>query len=163
MGIRDQLRSLKRQANEELDYLILKDGSRYYFDPQRDSAELFFETIQKGYKSSSEEVETPGIRQALVRATPESLARFEEKYQLSVTQEINLVGFPDKDQSIVRRVELDGRVRSFLLSGSAAQERLAASRAGHREREPLDLGREDIREIPPEEEAELLAVPDQSQ
>ncbi len=163
MGIRDQLRSLKRQANEELDYLILKDGSRYYFDPQKDTAELFFETIQKGYKSSSEEVETPEIRQALARATPESLARFEQKYQLPVTQEIQLVGFPDKGQLIIRRVELDGRVRSFLVEGEAARERLADSRTGRRERAPLDLSREDVREIDPQRESELLEVQDLSE
>ena len=161
MGIREQLRSLRRQANEDLDFLTLKDGSRYYFDPKRDPAALFFEIHHKSYFSS--EVETPEIRKALAQATPESLARFEEKYQLPVTKEVSLVGFPDKGQLIMRRIELDGGVRSFLLEGEAARERRADSRAAHPKRAPLDLSREDVHEISLEEETQLLKVEDLSE
>jgi hypothetical protein len=158
MGIREQLRSLRRQVHEDMDYLVLKDGTRYYFDPEQDPPALFFEMMRKSYLSS--EVEIPEIRKALKKATPESLSRFEEKYQLPVTQEVNVVQAGDR--LIVRRIELDGTVRSFLLEGEAAKERLAASRAGRRERPPLDPNREGVREIDPEEEPELLEVEDLS-
>ena len=124
--------------------------------------ELSLEQIRKGY-SSSEEVETPEIRKALAQATPESLARFEEKYQLPVTQEIRLVGFPDKGQLVVRRIELDGTVRSFLVEGEAAKEQRADSRTGRRERAPLALSRDDVREFTSEEERKLLEVQDLSE
>ena len=114
MGIREALRSLRRQVHEDMDYLLLKDGSRFYFDPERDLQELFFELIRKG--TTSKKVETPKIREALVRATPESLARFEEKY-FPVTQEVG-VGYAEERQ-VVRRVELDGTVRNFLVEGEA--------------------------------------------
>jgi hypothetical protein len=161
VGIRDQLRSLRRQANEDLDYLTLNHGSRYYFDPQTDPAELFFEIHHKSYFSS--EVETPEIRKALAQATPESLARFEKKYQLPLTKEVSLVGFPDKGQLIMRRIELDGTVRTFLVEGEAAKEQRADSRTGRRERKPLDLSREDVHEITSEEERKLLEVKDLSE
>jgi hypothetical protein len=160
MGIREALRSLKRQANEDMDYLTLRDGTRHYFDPQKDPAELYFETMRKSYLSS-EEVETPEIRAALAQATPESIARFEEKYQIPVTQEVNVVG--TEDRQIVRRIALDGSVRSFLLEGEAARERRANARAAHPKREPLDLSREGVREINPKEESELLEVEDLSE
>jgi hypothetical protein len=139
-----------------MDYLTLTDGSRYDFDPERDTQELFFEMMKKSYLSS--EVETPEIRTALKKATPESLSRFEEKY-LPVTQEVGLVGLAE-DRLVVRRIELDGTVRRFLVEGEAARERLAASRAGRRQRPPLDVNREGVREIDPEEEPELLEVED---
>jgi hypothetical protein len=33
MGIRDQLRRLKREMAGSMDFFILEDGTRYYFDP----------------------------------------------------------------------------------------------------------------------------------
>ena len=33
MGLKDQLRNLKRELRGNLDSFVLEDGSRYYFDP----------------------------------------------------------------------------------------------------------------------------------
>jgi hypothetical protein len=163
MGLREQLRNLRRQMHGDMDYLTLTDGSKYYFDPEQVSQDLFFEMLEKGYLSkpgTASEVETPKIRAALVRATPESLSRFEEKY-LPVTRETGVVH--SEDRQTVRRIELDGTVRSFLVEGEPARELLADLRAGRTESPPLDTNRPGIREIDPEKEPELLEVEDLSE
>ena len=162
MGLREQLRSLRRLVHGELDYLVLEDGSRFYFNPEQASTELFLEMTRKSFSepSAAVGVETPKIRQALVKATPESLERFEEKY-LPATRETGVVH--SEDRQTVRRVELDGTVRSFLVEGEPARELLADLRAGRTESPPLDTNREGIREIDPSEEPELLEVRDLSE
>ena len=162
MGLREQLRNLRRQMHKDLDYLTLTDGSKYYFNGEQVSIELFFEMLEKGFSepSTASDVETPEIRAALVKATPESLARFEEKY-LPATRETGVVH--SEDRQTVRRIALDGRVRVFSVKGEPARERLADLRAGSRKRAPLDPSRDGIREIAPEEEPDLLQVEDLSE
>jgi hypothetical protein len=162
MGLREQLRNLRRQMHGDMDYLTLKDGSKYYFDTRQVAQDLFLEMIEKSFSEpgSASDVATPAIRAALVRATPESLESFEERY-LPVTRDTAIVH--SEDRLTVRRVEMDGTVRSFLVEGEPARERLAALRAGLSERPPLDLSKEGIREIDPEEEPELLEVKDLSE
>ena len=43
MGLREQLRGLKRDLRGNLDSFILEDGTRYWFDPS--SAELFLHAV----------------------------------------------------------------------------------------------------------------------
>jgi hypothetical protein len=163
MGLREQLRRLKREVHKDMDYLTLTNGSKYYFNGEQVSMELFFEMLEKGWGSkpgSASEVETPEIRAALVRATAASLAHFEEKY-LPATRETGVVH--SEDRQTVRRIELDGTVRSFLVEGEPARERLADLQAGRTERPPLDPNRDGIREIDPASEAELLEVKDLSE
>ena len=162
MGLREQLRNLRRQMHKDMDYLTLTDGSKYYFNGEQVSIELFFEMLEKGFSepSTASDVETPEIRAALVKATPESLARFEEKY-LPATRETGVVH--SKDRQTVRRIELDGTVRSFIVEGEPARERLADLQAGRTERPPLDPNRDGIREIDPASEPELLEAEDLSE
>jgi hypothetical protein len=153
MGLREQLRSLRRLVHKDMDYLVLEDGTRHYFDPEQVSTELFLEMVQKSFSPSTAlDVETPAIRAALVRATPSSLAHFEEKY-LPATRETAAVH--SEDRQTVRRVELDGRIRSFLVEGEPARDRLADLRAGRTERRALDPSMPGVREITPEEEPEV--------
>jgi hypothetical protein len=114
--------------------------------------------LEKGYLAKPgtvADVETPEIRKALTKATPENLSRFEEKY-LPTTRETGVVY--SEDRQTVRRIELDGTVRYFLIEGEPAREMLADLRAKRTERAPLDPNRPGIREIDPEEESELLKV-----
>jgi hypothetical protein len=163
VALREQLRRLKRDVRGDLDYLVLTDGSKHYFDPEQVSMELFYEMLEKCYLAkpgTASDVETPAIREALKRATPESLARFEEKY-LPVTRQGGVVH--SEDRQTVRVIELDGTVRVFAVEGEPARERLADLRAGRTQRPPLDPSRPGIREVRPEDEAELWANVDLSE
>jgi hypothetical protein len=160
MGIREALRSLKRELRKDLDYLELRDGTRHYYDPKKVPAELWLEMMSKTYAS---DVATPSIRKILPQATEASLARFEEKYEHPLTWEVGIVGWPDKDKKLVRRILLDGSVRTFLLEGEAARERRDVVGAQPRGKW-VDPNREDVHEINDEEEvSELLKVEDYSQ
>jgi hypothetical protein len=155
VGLREQLRSLRRLAHKDMDYLTLTDGSKYYFDPEQVPMELFFEQLEKCYLAkpgTASDVETPEIRKALVKATPESLERFEEKY-LPVTRQGGVVH--SEDRQTVRVIELDGTVRIFAVEGEPAREMLADLQAGRTTRPPLAPSRDGIREIDPSEEPEL--------
>jgi hypothetical protein len=46
----------------------------------------FLEKLEKGYRNTVKDVYTPPIRAALVKATPLSRARFEEKYRPAVRE-----------------------------------------------------------------------------
>jgi hypothetical protein len=144
VGLREQLRRIKREMGQSLDYLELVDGSRFYFDPEQVSMELFFEMLEKGYTvepGTTKDVETPEIREALVRATPESLARFQEKY-VTATAETGVVY--SEDLQTVRRIDLDGSVKYFLVEGEPARQMLADYRGrglySRTEREPIQPG-----------------------
>ncbi len=161
MGFREQLRRIKREIGESLDYLELNDGSRFYFDPEQVSMQLFFEMLEKGYTvepGTTPDVETLEIREALVKATPESLARFQEKY-VTATAETGVVY--SEELQTVRRIELDGSVRYFLVEGEAARQMLEDYRGRglyqRTDREPIQPG-PGIREITLEEEAEVWKV-----
>src|SRR5215210_3978255 len=100
MALRERLRRLERDARGNMDWLDLQDGSRYYFEPMEVYKDLFLESMDKGFRDAYEdsrvtdlsegpyeppqeprrEPSTPPIREALAKATPESLARFEEHY-----------------------------------------------------------------------------------
>jgi hypothetical protein len=159
MRIREALRSLKRELRKDLAYLELKDGTRHYYDPKKVPAELWLEMMSKTYAS---DVKTPEIRKILPQATEASLARFEERYEHPLTWEVGIVGWPDEDKVLVRRIELSGEVRTFLLSGEAARERRGVAGAQPRGKW-VDPNREDIREVDPEEVSELLKVQDLSE
>ncbi len=159
MGLREQLRSLRRQAHEDMDFLVLKDGGRYYYSKQ-DAAELWLDTFSRTYAYS--EAELPELRKVLPQATEESVSSFEERHQFPVTQQVAIVGFPDEGQVVVRHIALDGGVRTFLLEGEAAKEhRNAAGREARAK--PLDPNREGVREVDPKQESELLEIPDLSE
>ncbi len=158
MGLREQLGRIKREMGEVMDFLDLADGTRYYFDPQQVSLDLFFEHLEKGFLTvpgTKKDVETAEIREALVKATPESLARFQEKYPYMTVE--TGVHYSDELQT-VRHIELDGSVRYFLVEGEAARQRSADYRGKgphqRTEKGPIQPG-PGIREITPEEEAEI--------
>ena len=80
---------------------------------------LFVEVLEKGYKSTVKDAYTPLVRAALVKATPLSRARFEEKYGPAVRE----CGVVHAEERItVRRIEVDGSVTAFVVEGGAAQD-----------------------------------------
>ncbi len=124
MGPRDKLRRLEKAARSEVDYLQLRSGVRYYFDPDEVGMVFFLEDMDKGFRDDPD-AHTPEIRQALSRATPESRARFEERFGPSVREH----GLVHSEEHItVRRICVDGSVETFTVEGEAARERLRAYR-----------------------------------
>jgi hypothetical protein len=60
MGLRDQLRRLKRDARGDLESFVLLDGSRYYYDKSEVDKQLFIHTyyLQIGRRPEPPEVLT---------------------------------------------------------------------------------------------------------
>ena len=152
--LRNRLRRAEWELHGDLDYLELSDGSRYYFDPQQAQWDIYWEGMQKGLYAepgTAHTVDTPEIREALTKATPESLARFVERYGPVVGALPAAIRYSE-DLLVFNYIELDGAVRSFVFEG----ERERGSTPGPQVNiVPLDLDQPGILEITPEEEAEI--------
>jgi hypothetical protein len=157
--LRNRLKRAEREMRGDLDYLELTSGTRFYFDPQQAQWDLFWEGMHKGLYSkpaTAHTVETPEIREALTKATPESLARFVERYGPVVGALPGAVGYSD-DLLCFRYIELDGTVRIFLFEGETARER-ESSPGFLAKILPVDLDDldpNDVHEITPEKEAQI--------
>ena len=109
MALRDRLRRLQKAARGEMDWLDLQDGSRVYFEPMEAHKELFLGMIDALHTEfevpdlsdgSSEPEQAPSqdasphvseLRAALAKATPESRARFEERYGAEAYEDLGMV------------------------------------------------------------------------
>ena len=108
MALRDRLRRLQKAARGEMDWLDLRDGSRFYFEPMEAHKELFLEMLRALHtefevpdlSDGPHELEDPApapeqdvseLRAALSKATPDSLRRFEERYRLEVYEDLGVV------------------------------------------------------------------------
>jgi hypothetical protein len=157
--LRNRLKRAEWELRGHLDYLGLTSGTRFYFDPQQAQWDLFWEGMHKGLYSkpgTAHTVDTPEIREALTKATPESLAHFEERYGAVVGVLPGAVGYSE-DLLCFRYIELDGTVRSFVVEGETARER-ERSPGFLAKIVPLnldDLPVEDVQEISSEKEAQI--------
>ena len=127
------MRRLERAARGDLDWLDLRDGSRYYFEPMEAHKALFLEQAN-GFRALAVEdlsegaPETepepppapppPEIRTALAKATPVSLRRFEERYG-PAEPECGVIH--DDARVTIRRMALDGSVSTTVLEGAEAE------------------------------------------
>ncbi len=134
--MKSRLRRLEKAARGGMDWLDLRDGSRHYFEPMEVHKDLFLEGMDKGFcgiedlsegsheeptprRQRSNEPTTPLIREALVKATPESLRRFEEHYGPS---EPEYAVIHDDGRVTVRTILIDGSVETTYLEGEEALE-----------------------------------------
>ena len=108
MGLKDQLRGLKRDLRDNLESFPLEDGTRYWFDPS--SPELFLHTV--GCLSAQGDglpfPEPPATLRALARA------RHREAALNQVLGGASFVLFPYERQALAERGEL---VPRSLISG----------------------------------------------
>jgi hypothetical protein len=152
--LRNRLRRAEQELRGDLDYLELTDGSRYYFDPRQAQWDIWWEGMEKGLYSepgTAHTVATPEIREALTRATSESLKRFVERYGPVVGRLPGSVAYSDY-LVVFRYIELDGTVRIFVYEGEVER----GSTSGPQVKiVPVNLDHPNIREITPEEEAEI--------
>jgi hypothetical protein len=135
MGLFDKLKRLERKARGDLDWLDLQDGTRFYFEPVAASKERFMEYLDAmksipGPDMSEEadptaepeqapEPELSPIRQALAKATPASIKRFEERYGLA---ERDCAVIHNDGTVTVAHISLDGSRNLETLDGEEAEE-----------------------------------------
>ncbi len=131
--MKSRLRRIERAARGDLDWLELRDGSRFYFEPMQAHRDLFLERMD-GFRAlagpdlsegapATEPVPPPApptteLRRALAKATPESLRRFEERYG-SAEPESGVIH--DDGRVTIRRMALDGSVSTTVLEGEEAE------------------------------------------
>ncbi len=139
--MRGRLRRLQKAARGDLDWLDLRDGSRFYFEPLEAHKALFMERMdgfralavpdmsEGPYEPPQEPPPTPPpppeLRTALAKATPESLARFEERYGPA---EPECCVIHDDGRLTIRRVTLDGSVSTEIVDGEEAERVLQKAR-----------------------------------
>jgi hypothetical protein len=118
VGLRDQLRRLKREAQKDKVVLHLRDGSLRVFDRMEVAKEMFLtktDLLVRGESRSS------GVLDAVRNATPESRAAFEGEYG-----SIEMVGHviaPDYQGGWVDEYRLleDGTVETIHYEGGSEE------------------------------------------
>lgn len=148
MALKDRVRKLERDVQGDRDYLELRGGGRFYFKPmdafvglyQRKMAavrEIYAADLSEG----ADETETPppteapsptvaqsrALFEALAKATPESLQRFERRYGPA---ERGAACLHNDGTATVRSIAVDGSATTRTLEGEEAQEYRASIRAG---------------------------------
>ena len=148
MALKDRVRRLERDAQGDRDYLELRDGGRFYFKPMDAFIALYLrkmdalrgiyvEDLSEGADETetppSAETQSPAVTQsralfeALAKATPESLRRFERRYGPAERGGAVL----DNDGTVtIRTIAVDGSATTRVLEGEEAQEYRASISAG---------------------------------
>lgn len=135
MGLKARVKRLEKAARGGMDWLDLRDGTRFYFVPIDVHKDLFLERmdgfqamyvsgLSEGASETEPEAEpepprVPEIRTALVKATPESLRRFEEHYGPA---ERECAVIHDDGSVTIRTILIDGGVETKVLEGEEALE-----------------------------------------
>ncbi len=146
MALKDRIRKLERDAQGDNDYFELRGGGRFYFKPMDAFIALYLrkmdafrgiyvEDLSEGpaEPQSSTEAQSPTetrareLFEALARAAPESLQRFERRY--GPAEQGGAVIYNDGTVTM-RTIAADGSATTRRLEGEEAQEYRAAVRAG---------------------------------
>jgi len=127
MGLKDRLRRLEREAQEDGIVIRLQDGTVRIFDPTVVAVEMFAARMScmRGISQGSE------VLDAVRRATPESRAAFEERCG-SIVVGINIIA-PESEGGWVetRTLTETGEIeRVFYEGGSAEAERIRRQACG---------------------------------
>ena len=121
MGLKDRLRRLEREAEEDGIVIRLQDGTVRVFDPTVVAVEMFAArmSLMRGIPRASE------VLDAVRRATPESWAAFEERCG-SIVMGINIIAPEDEGGWVETRTLTEtGEIeRVFYEGGSAEAERI---------------------------------------
>ena len=121
MGLKDRLRRLEREAEEDGIVIRLQDGTVRVFDPTMVAVEMFGArmSLMRGISQASE------VLDAVRRATPESRAAFEERCG-SIVMGIHIIAAEDEGGWVETRTLTEaGEVeRAFYEGGSAEAERM---------------------------------------
>ena len=129
MGLRGRLRKLKREAEEGVLVIRLRDGTTRYFDDNTAFAEMFLARVDliKGVAKDS------GVLDAVRGATPESREAFEREYG-PIGMEARIIAPPaDGGWVEVHRLSEDGTVGKVRHEGGSPEaERIRQeARQGH--------------------------------
>lgn len=154
MALKDRVRRLERNVQGNRDYLELRNGSRFYFKPmdafitlylrQMDAMRgIYVEDLSEGADETEthppDETQSPAEAQspnetraralfeALAKATPEGLQRFERRY--GPAERGGAVLYNDGTVTI-RTIAVDGSATTRVLEGEEAEEYRANVRAG---------------------------------
>lgn len=148
MALKDRIRKLERDVQGDNDYLELRGGGRFYFKPMDAFVALYLrkmdalrgiyvEDLSEGVDEAETpppaETQSPAVAQsralfeALAKATPESLQRFERRY--GPAEQGAAVIYNDGTVTI-RSIAVDGSATTQELKGEEAQEYRASIRAG---------------------------------
>ena len=142
MVLRDRIWKLERGVQGNRDYLELCDGTRFYFQPMRALAALFVRQMDAlrvvpgpALSEGADGTETPPpakpyapeILEALAKAPPDSLRRFERRYGPAGRSGAVI----HNDGTVtVRSIAVDGSSTTQELEGEEAQEYRASIRPG---------------------------------
>lgn len=117
MGLRDQLRRLKRAVHEDAVLIRLRDGSTRVFPVMDVQAELFLAK----YALAREEARQSPVLEAVRQATPESRAAFEAEYG-TITPELHVVASAEQGGWVeVYKLEEDGTVTKVHHEGGSEE------------------------------------------
>lgn len=143
MALRDRIRKLERGVRGDRDCLDLRDGTRVFFEPMRAHAALFMRQMDAmrgiyvpdlseeadGTEETTPEAEpyAPEILEALSKAAPESLRRFERRYGPAGR---SAAVIHDDGTVSIWSIAADGSIEARKLEGEEAQEYRAGIRPG---------------------------------
>jgi hypothetical protein len=117
MGLKDRLRRLEREAEEDGIVIRLQDGTVRVFDPTMVAVELFAARMRlmQGISYASE------VLDAVRRATPESRAAFEERCG-SIVMGISIIAPEDEGGWVETRTLTEtGEIERVVYEGGSAE------------------------------------------
>jgi hypothetical protein len=117
MGLKDRLRRLEREAEEDGIVIRLQDGTVRVFDPTVVAVEMFAARMRlmQGISYASE------VLDAVRRATPESRAAFEERCG-SIVMGINIIAPEDEGGWVETRTLTEtGEIERVVYEGGSAE------------------------------------------
>ena len=148
MGLRDRVRNLERGVQGDRDYLELRGGGRFYFKPMDAFVALYLrkmdamrgiyvedlseradgtEALPPTETQSPAKTQSRALFEALAKATPESLQRFERRYGPA---EQGAAVIHDDGTIAIRTIGVDGSATTRVLESEEAREYRANVRAG---------------------------------
>ncbi len=140
MALKDRIRKLERDAQGDNDYFELRGGGRFYFKPmdawialylrKMDALRgIYVENLSEGPAEAQSPTETRAreLFEALAKAAPESLRRFERRYGPA---ERSGAVIHDDGTVTIRTIAVDGSATMQELEGEEAQDYRASIRAG---------------------------------
>lgn len=148
MSTKAKLKKLERDIRGDRDYLELRDGTRFYFKPMNASIALYLRKMDamrriyvEDLSEGADETETPppteaqsptvaqsrALFEALAKATPDSLQRFERRYGPA---EQGAACLHNDGTVTIRTLAVDGSATTRVLEGEEAQEYRDSVRAG---------------------------------
>jgi hypothetical protein len=130
MALRDQLRRLKRDVQEDAVLIRLRDGSTRVFTVMDVQKEMFLAKCDL----ACEEARHSPVLEAVRAATPESRAAFEAQFR-TITPELHIVASSEQGGWVeVLKLEEDGKVTKVRHEGARKRPNVSERRPRRRTR-----------------------------